>query len=167
MDVLGTIIVPVVFLMLHTGVIIGWAKPVPVNTRNFNKIKRDMALVALAGPTANFVMALMWAAIAKLCVMLPALWLDFPKALALMGGAGISINIMLMVFNLLPIPPLDGSHIFINLLPRSIAIRYERIAPYGIYILLILLYLGVVSFIIGPIIEILCQGIVAVFRLPL
>jgi Zn-dependent protease len=164
-DLFGTIIVPIALLLLNTGVILGWAKPVPVNANNFNKPRRDMALVALAGPSANFIMALIWAAIAKIGLIL--LTKGVPGALAIytMSGAGISINLMLMVLNLLPIPPLDGSHIIAGLLPRTIALYYERIAPYGFFILLILLYIGVINIVMFPIIRLLYAIIGTMFGL--
>jgi len=160
-DLFGTIIVPITLLLLHTGVILGWAKPVPVNFHNFNNPRRDMALVALAGPVANFIMAIIWAAITKGSVVL--LMYNFPGALAIqtMGEAGIAINLMLMVLNLLPIPPLDGSHIIASLLPRAVAIVYERMAPYGFFILLALLYFGIINIIMVPAIQFL-QGLVSV-----
>lgn len=164
-DVFGTIILPIALLLLNTGVILGWAKPVPVNSNNFSKPRRDMALVALAGPLSNFIMAIIWAAIAKAGVMLLAR--NIPGALAVcsMGEAGIMINLMLMVLNLLPIPPLDGSHVVAGVLPRAIAIGYERIASFGFIIILALLYLGVINMIILPAIQFLYGLISIVFGL--
>jgi len=164
-DILGTIVLPIALLVLNTGVILGWAKPVPVNFHNFNKPRRDMALVALAGPFSNFAMAIIWAAIAKMGAVL--LVLNIPGALAIcsMGDAGIMINLMLMVLNLLPIPPLDGSHIVAGLLPRVAAINYERIAPFGFIIILVLLYLGVISMIMLPVIQFFYGLISIVFGL--
>ncbi len=162
-DIVGTIIVPVLLLLLNVRIILGWAKPVPINGRYFNRPFRDMALVALAGPTANFVMAILWGAIAKIGIIL--LMQEFPGALAIykMGEAGISINLMLMVLNLLPIPPLDGSHVLASLLPRGIAIGYERIAPWGFFILLALLYFGVINIVMYPVIRFLYDLIVTIF----
>jgi len=164
-DIFGTIILPIALLMLNTGIILGWAKPVPVNSNNFSKPRRDMALVALAGPLSNFAMAIIWAAIAKLGAVLLAQ--NIPGALAIgsMGDAGIMINLMLVVLNLLPIPPLDGSHIVAGLLPRAAAIKYERIAPFGFIIILALLYLGVISMIMLPAIQFLYGLISIVFGL--
>ncbi|MEI8054511.1 MAG: site-2 protease family protein [bacterium] len=164
-DVFGTIIVPITLLLLNIGVILGWAKPVPINTHNFNNPRRDMALVALAGPSSNFIMAIVWAVITKGSVIL--LVYNFPGAMAvqLMGEAGISINLMLMILNLLPIPPLDGSHIVSGLLPKVVAAHYERIAPYGFFILLALLYFGVIDFIAVPAIQFLHGLISVVFGL--
>jgi len=164
-DVFGTIVVPITLLLFNIGVILGWAKPVPVNAYNFNNPRRDMALVALAGPSSNFVMAIIWAAITKGSTIL--LVHNFPGALAIhfMGAAGISINLMLMILNLLPIPPLDGSHIIAGILPRAIAVGYERIAPYGFFILLALLYLRIIDIIMVPAIQFLYSFISALFGL--
>lgn len=166
-DIVGTIIVPLVLLFLNTGMIIGWAKPVPINSRNLNKPRRDMALIALAGPTANLIMTIIWASIAKIATILLAL--NFPGALAIymMSVAGISINIMLMVLNLLPIPQLDGGHIIAGLLPQALAIQYDRIAPYGFVILLILLALGVINVVMQPVINFLFALMGYVFGLSL
>jgi Zn-dependent protease len=164
-DVFGTIILPIALLLLNTGVILGWAKPVPVNSNNFGKPRRDMALVALAGPLSNFTMAIIWAAIAKAGVMLLARSIPGALAVCSMGEAGIMINLMLMVLNLLPIPPLDGSHVVAGVLPRVIAIRYERIASFGFIIILALLYLGVINMIILPAIQFLYGLISIVFGL--
>ena len=164
-DILGTIIVPLVLLLLNTGIILGWAKPVPVNTNNFRNPKRDMALVALAGPTANFLLAIIWAAIAKVGTIL--LVHDVAGALAIysMGRAGISINLMLMILNLLPIPPLDGSHLVASVLPNRMAFYYAQLIPYGFFILLILLSVGVIRIIMSPIITFLYRFISNIFGL--
>lgn len=164
-DPLGTVIIPITLLLL-SGIVLGWAKPVPVNSRNLNHPRRDLALVSLAGPMANLVMVLIWAIIAKLAATL-LLANHFPGALAIymMGGAGISINLMLMVLNLLPIPQLDGGHIIAALLPRSLALQYDRIAPYGFFILLILVALGVINSLLQPVVGFLVACISSVFGL--
>ena len=148
-DLVGTVIVPIALLMIG-GIIIGWAKPVPINSRNLHNPRRDMALIAAAGPCANFIMVIIWAVVAKLGLIL--LGTNFPGSLAvyLMGIAGISINIMLGLLNLLPIPMLDGGHILSSLLPESIAYQYDRLAPYGFVILIVLFALGIISMILQP-----------------
>ena len=150
-DAIGTIVMPILTLVL-SNFVIGWAKPVPINSRNLRKPKRDLALIAGAGPFANLIMALFWAAIARLDIILLQIKFLGPslKALFYMGMYGIQINLMLMLLNLLPIPPLDGGHILVGLLPRKIAVYFERIFTHGFIILLILLAFGVINFVIDP-----------------
>ena len=112
-DPMGTILIPGVLLLLQAGFIFGYAKPVPINWKNLGNPKRDMALVAVAGPLANLLMAFGWALLLRLGVMLG----DNGLALVYMGIAGISINGILMVLNLLPLPPLDGGRVLTGLLP--------------------------------------------------
>jgi Zn-dependent protease len=133
---------------------IGWAKPVPVDPRYFKNPKRDMLWVSLAGPASNLFLAIASALLAKLLLLvLPIL----PQALAFpllqMVGASIWINIMLAVFNLVPIPPLDGSKILMGLLPGNMALSFSRLEPYGFIILLVLFYSGILPKIIFPIIK--------------
>lgn len=164
-DVFGTIVVPLILLSLG-GVIIGWAKPVPINSRNLNRPRRDLALIAAAGPLANLVMAFFWAGIAKIAMLF--LTPDFSGFLAIymMAGVGISINIMLLVLNLLPIPPLDGGHIIASLLPPSIAFYYERFDQRIVFlVLLILISLGIVNFVMRPVVNFLAAVINIMFGL--
>jgi Zn-dependent protease len=143
-DLIGTIIVPLACLLLG-GFIFGWAKPVPVDWRNLRKPQRDMALVAVAGPIANLLMAIVWAAITKVGEI--ALHSNISSAVALvyMGQAGMSINLILMVLNLIPIPPLDGSRVISSILPRPLARAYDKIEPFGLFILIILIVTNVLS----------------------
>ncbi|HVA54598.1 MAG TPA: site-2 protease family protein, partial [Gammaproteobacteria bacterium] len=115
-DPVGTIIVPVLLLVLHTGFLFGWAKPVPISPRNFKNPRRDMAIVAAAGPLSNLVMGIIWALVIRLGALLyPTLhWIE---PLIYMGLAGVLINVALMVFNLIPLPPLDGGRVLVGLLP--------------------------------------------------
>lgn len=161
-DLVGTIIVPLI-LFTFSGFIIGWAKPVPINSRNFKKPRRDNALVGVAGPLANLFMAFLWAAIAKLGLAL--LHVTFPGAAAInyMGLAGIQINLMLLVLNLIPIPPLDGGHVLAGLLPRKLALKYEKITPYGFLIVLFLLAVGAINYILFPLITLLYGLITVLF----
>ena len=147
-DPLGTIIVPLLLLAVGSHYIFGWAKPVPVNFANLRRPKRDMLWVAAAGPGANLLMAFLWALVIKFGLAMPES--DLAEPMILMGKAGILINAILLVLNLLPLPPLDGGRIAVSLLPRRIAYRFSQIEPYGFIILLILLFTGVLGAVIGP-----------------
>lgn len=147
-DPFGTILLPALTLFLG-GILFGWAKPVPVDFSRLRHPKQDMLWVAAAGPMSNLAMALLWALTLKIS---PAFSESIAVPLALMGQAGIAINVVLMVLNLLPLPPLDGGRIAVSLLPRELAFRYARIEPYGFMILLLLLFTGVLSMIMSPLI---------------
>ncbi len=139
-DWLGTIILPGLLLLTGTGFIFGWAKPVPVNARNLKKPIRDMAIVALAGPISNILMAISWALLARLGMAIGANAEFISLPLIYTGVAGSSINLVLALINLLPIPPLDGSRVLTALLPHQWAWRYNQLERYGFIILLVLLY---------------------------
>ncbi|MFI3186033.1 MAG: site-2 protease family protein [Methylococcaceae bacterium] len=139
-DLVGTIILPGILLISGTGFIFGWAKPVPVDPRNFKNPRRDMAIVALAGPASNLLMAVGWALIARVGVTIGAQTEAVSLPLIYTGIAGISINLALALINLLPIPPLDGSRILTGILPGKLAWQYNRLERYGFIILLLLLY---------------------------
>jgi Zn-dependent protease len=160
-DLVGTIIVPLVLLAV-SNFIFGWAKPVPVNARNMRNPRTDMILVALGGPAANLLMAVFWAAIAKLSLYLSP-WFSIP--LSKMGMAGIQINIVLAVLNCLPVPPLDGGQALYHLLPPRMAWHYHRIEPYGFFILLILMLTNVLSYILLPPVIFLISTITSLFGL--
>ncbi len=166
-DLIGTIIVPAV-LLIFAGFAFGWAKPVPVNFANLKHPKRDMALVAAAGPGSNLIMAILWGLIAKLgFVLLLSLQWKWALALVYMGQAGIMINIILMVLNLIPIPPLDGSRIVTSFLSNRAAYQYNRIGPYGFFIILLLLATGLLGHIFFPIVSMLTHGINVILNIPL
>jgi Zn-dependent protease len=149
-DILGTVIIPLTMFIL-TSFVFGWAKPVPVNAQNFKNPRRDMALVALAGPASNIVMAFAWAGITAFGVagLSSSAW--YAEPLALMGQIGIFVNILLAVFNLLPLPPLDGGRVLVAVLPPNAANTVSRLEPWGFPILLLLLFTGVLSFVLSPI----------------
>ncbi|MBN2865568.1 MAG: site-2 protease family protein [Thiotrichales bacterium] len=149
-DPIGTVIVPAALLVLG-GFVFGWAKAVPVNDRNFKHPARDMAWVAMAGPASNFIMAILWAIIGKIGLELQAGSPDIGQFLLYSGVAGVSINLILMVLNLLPIPPLDGSHVLSAFLPKPWAWQFNRIAPYGFIILVGLMIMGILGpLLMGP-----------------
>ncbi len=150
-DPVGTILVPGALLIMSavtgmSGIIFGWAKPVPINFRNLRNPKTDMIWVAAAGPGANLVQAVIWAIILKI-LFIAGIDSDF---LAQMCLAGVSCNIVLMALNLIPIPPLDGGRIVTGLLPPGMAWQYSRIEPYGMYILFALILTGTLSFFMRP-----------------
>jgi Zn-dependent protease len=148
-DLLGTIILPGLLLITGTSFIFGWAKPVPVDPRHFKNPRRDMAIVALAGPVANLLMAVGWALVARLGVTIYTQTEAIALPLIKSGEAGISINLILALVNLLPIPPLDGSRILTGILPHYWAWQYNRLERYGFIILLVLLYTNVLGVILA------------------
>ncbi len=148
-DPIGTVLVPIALLFLG-GVLFGWAKPVPITTENLRNPKRDMALVAAAGPLANLLMALIWALIMKLVLVMSGSFAGLALPLSYMCVAGITINVILLVLNLLPIPPLDGSRVVSGLLPGPWAWQYNRIEPYGLFILLGLMLAGILGKVLSP-----------------
>ena len=135
-----------------TGFLFGWAKPVPVDWRNLHNPRRDMGLVALAGPGANLVMAIFWGVLIKIGLFLAPIseWIAVP--LIAMGAAGVFINCILMTLNLTPILPLDGGRVLVALLPPRQALAFSRLEPYGLFIVLGLLVTGVLGNILWPVI---------------
>lgn len=149
-DPVGTLLVPLV-TYLFSGFLFGWAKPVPVTWGNLNNPRRDMGYVALAGPGANLLMALGWALVIKLSLIIQPIsfWDDNPF-LMLMCSAGVLFNVLLMVLNLLPILPLDGGRIVNSLLPPRLSDRFSRLEPIGLIILVGLLVSGILGRVLWP-----------------
>ena len=141
-DPVGTILLPLLLLLSHSGILFGWAKPVPVNPLNYRNYRRGEITVSAAGPLSNLALALVFALLLHLGL----------GNLGLMKLAyfGVSINIFLALFNLIPIPPLDGSHILSILLPRDLARLYHYLDPVGFVLILLLFYTGILSAVIMP-----------------
>ena len=161
-DPIGTIVIPLVSLALG-GFLFGWAKPVPVNFSALRHPKKDMLWVAIAGPASNLVMALIWALMLKISTWMPGNY--FASPLSVMATMGVKINIVLMMLNLLPIPPLDGGRVMVSLLPARQAYRLAKIEPYGIIILVVLLFTGMLGAIVGPLINIAINLVLQLFGL--
>jgi Zn-dependent protease len=151
-DLIGTILVPVIILVLSGGrFLFGWAKPVPVNYSALRRPKQHMALVAAAGPAANLAMAIAWALLLKLAVVLPENFFSVP--MAEMAKAGILVNLVFMFLNLVPILPLDGGRIVASLLPSRVEGHYAKLEPWGIPLLLLLLVTNVLGVVLGPLVD--------------
>jgi len=150
-DIIGTLVVPLAILLLSGGrFLFGWAKPVPVNYSALRSPKRDMLWVAAAGPASNLAMAVGWAVLLKLAVLLPDN--SFTVPMRLMGEAGIKVNLVFMFLNLLPILPLDGGRILASLLPSRVAWQYSRLEPWGLPLLVLLLLTNVLDIVLMPLI---------------
>lgn len=159
-DMIGTILLPGLLILTHAPFLFGWAKPVPVDWRNLRNPKRDMALVALMGPLSNFIMALIWAFLLKYIFTTTD-----PNAWMLMAKTGIMINAVLMVLNLLPLPPLDGSRVVSSLLNPRAAYQYNKLERYGFVILLLLLLTNTLSTILLPLLTVILNLIAKIVGL--
>jgi Zn-dependent protease len=148
-DPIGTILIPAL-TMLAGGILFGWAKPVPVDFSKLRQPKRDMIWVAAAGPASNLLMAIGWTLLYKFAPGLPA---EYVMPAQYMAQAGIMINVVLMVLNLLPLPPLDGGRIAVGLLPNHLAFQFAKLEQYGFIILIVLLVTGVLTKILSPFIH--------------
>lgn len=160
-DPIGTVLVPLLFLLLPGGMLFGWAKPVPVNFGALRHPKRDMLWVAAAGPGSNFLMALLWALAFKLAPGMPE---AAAVPLSLMAQAGIMINVVLMVLNLLPLPPLDGGRIAVSLLPHPYAWKFAQLERWGFVILMVLLFTGILGKILWPFIDLVVGLLSLIFN---
>ena len=170
-DPFGTVILPMLLAISHAPVF-GWAKPVPVNYARLRNPRRDMVLVALAGPGMNLLLALLGTALLTATVMI--------SGGAQSGGAAflaanalnfVLINIFLAVFNLLPVPPFDGGHVVEGLLPAPMAARFRRVGRYSLLVLMILLLvlptlgMDVVGRAVSPVVNWIASGLLALFGL--
>lgn len=164
-DPVGTVILPAILLFLG-GFIFGWAKPVPVDYRNLKSVRRDTALVAVAGPLSNLLMALFWGLVGKLGYSAMSAGFESGQFFILMGHAGIMINVTLGLLNLIPIPPLDGSRVVASLLPQKIAYLYNRLEPFGFIILLLMLAMGWLAQLLLPSINFVSRWIIQFFNWP-
>jgi Zn-dependent protease len=169
-DPVGTIALPLILLAVSklfggAGILFGWAKPVPVNFVNLRNPKRDMLWVAAAGPFSNLLMALFWGLVLKLGLSMPQSYFSLPMALT--GAAGVFVNVIIMVLNLVPLPPLDGGRILVSLLPQRLALGVARLEPYGFLILIVLLFTGALGYVLGPAIGGLMAAVAALFDMPL
>lgn len=164
-DPIGTILLPLLTLFVG-GILFGWAKPVPVNFAALRRPKQDMLWVALAGPAANLAMALFWGLMIKLALMFPENY--FAEPLIGMAQFGVTINAILLVLNLLPLPPLDGGRIAVSLLPHRQAFQLSRVEPYGMVILILLAVVPVggkplLSWVLSPLVGAVIRLIESIF----
>jgi Zn-dependent protease len=163
-DPIGTVLVPVV-MWLFSGFLFGWAKPVPVIASNLRHPRQHMAIVAAAGPLVNLVMALIWAGVFKLALQTGSQGMT-AQFVTLMAIGGIAINLILMVLNLLPIPPLDGSRVLNGFLPERYARQVDQLEQYGLIIVIALLLTGTLGRIMGPLLGFAKTLVLGLFGLP-
>jgi len=157
-DPVGSVVVPLALTLLNLPAF-GWARPVPVNGRNLRNPKRDMIFVAVAGPISNVVMASFWTVAFALALHLRAPVPGVQQFLLSMAQIGISFNVLLAVFNLMPIPPLDGGRVLRGVLPEALGRKLDAVEPYGLILVMGLLALGVLGRFVWP----LVQAVSAVF----
>jgi len=167
-DLLGTIVVPIAILAASTlaggaGLLFGWAKPVPVNYSALRRPRQNMVWVAAAGPGANLAMAIGWALLLKIFMFFPDN--SFSVPMRLMCEAGMLVNVVLMLLNLLPILPLDGGRIVASLLPSRIAWGYAKLEPLGFPILLVLLFTSALGLILAPMVNFSFRVLGTVFQI--
>ena len=162
-DPIGTVAVPLLMILL-VGFPFGWAKPVPVDVSNFQHPQKDMALVALAGPVSNFLMAIFWTLLLVI-VMKDGAHGGFTVALKTMAEVGVVINLVLMVLNLLPVPPLDGGRIVTGILPYKAAILFVKFEMIGMWVVIFLLASGFLGKILMPAVQAVQANLYAFFGL--
>lgn len=150
-DPFGTIILPLFLILTRSPVLFGWAKPVPIDFLRLKNPKKDMIWVGLAGPVANVLLTGVFAALLN---FLPR---PLNPTFEMVLGSAVFVNLVLATFNLLPVPPLDGSRVVFSLLPRKTAFAYISLEPYGFLIIIVLLYLGITDLIIWPVVGFLAK----------
>ena len=151
-DWLGSVLIPILMLVSKMGFIFGWAKPVPIDYHKLKNPKQNMIWIALAGPLSNLVMGILWAIILRLCA-LTNIQNEAIIFIIFMAVAGIMINTILLVLNLLPLPPLDGSRILSGVLPNKWSVIYNKVEPYGFFIIIGLMIFGLLGIILNPFIN--------------
>ena len=147
-DPVGTLLLPAILFITKSPVLFGWAKPVPVNFLKLRHPKQGIIWVGLAGPAINVILAVCFSLL---------LSLDLSASSRQFAELGVMVNLILAVFNMIPIPPLDGSRLVMGLLPSKYAYLYSRLEPYGIIIVFLLLYTGVINQIVWPVVETLAH----------
>ncbi len=156
-DMFGTILLPVSLLLMHSPFIIGWAKPIPINFSYLRNPKRDMFWVGISGPLVNLLLAALLATLLKIAVFQqPAA--GFLQVVRFAIFHLVLINAALGIFNLLPVPPLDGSRILFSILPDKLAFSYIKLEPYGIFLLIMLMWMGVVNKFVWPVVRLFMRG---------
>ena len=155
LDIFGSIILPLILVLSNSPILLGWAKPVPFNPRYFRDPRRGIMIVGAAGPLTNFAAALLSAVIFRFIAPLPHLVAVFLFFFC-------STNLILGIFNLIPIPPLDGSRIVMGILPENLVPAYLRLESFGFIIIFALLFLGVLDYVIYPIYHLLIRWLLSV-----
>jgi Zn-dependent protease len=149
-DLVGTIILPIVLLIIYlttgSGIVFGWAKPVPVSIGNLRNPQRDYTFVSLAGPLSNIILAFVFAFVLLFSIIALKAHSTIFTIVSVMCLFGVKINIILAMFNLIPIPPLDGSHVLAYLLPYSLSVRYQQFARYGLLVILLLIVTDTIQY---------------------
>ncbi len=157
-DLFGTILFPLVCMLTPGAMMFGWAKPVPVNTMNMRDQRMGDIWVSLAGPLSNGILLVIFFLLAKFLfvspIIDPSIFGSLYRPIKAMVETGLTLNVVLMIFNLIPIPPLDGSHVLRNLLSGSAAELYERVEAYGGILLLLLVFTGVTGMIVQPVLRV-------------